>query len=136
MGWQPLKIMFFSFVLCEIKYVPSLLSYVPHAPSRPTCLTGSLALRAFALYAPSSFTHLHVFSSYAPCLCALSTRLTRLLYAPCSLYLRALRAFFMYLKIFCGSTCSPSKSFLFARDIKDTTNVLFLCGSKNSHETF
>ena len=86
-GRQQLKLIFFSAVLCEIKYVLSLLSYVPHTPSRLTCLTGLHTLRVFTFYASS-------------CLFALRALLMYLLYASCALYQRALRALFVRFKIF------------------------------------
>ena len=64
-------------------------------------LTRPCALRAFASYVPYSLD--------------LSTR-------------RALRALFVRLKIFLGWICSPTETFHFSRNIKDTTNcAVFMC---------
>ena len=86
----------------------SLLNYVPHAPSRLTCLTCLRALRIFAPYVHSCLTRLR----------ALRALLTRFTLAPWA----SLRALFVHVKIVLGWIFSPAKTYHFPRIIKGTTN--------------
>ena len=88
------------------------------------------ALRVFVSYVPSRLTHLRAlralltFLIYAPYLLSLRVLLTRLIYVPCTPY-------FVQLKFVLEWIRSLSKTFIFPRTIKGTTNcALFMCVEK------
>ena len=104
----------------------SLLIYLPHAPSRNTCLCTLRALCTFVSYAPTHPACL-ADGTYLRALRVLLSHLTCLTDAP---YFRALR-------IFLGWVCSLSKTFNFPRTIKGTTNyVVFRWVEKHPRNFF
>ena len=97
----------------------------------------ALSLLNYVPLFPSHLTFVYVRLPCFTCLCALRALLTRLTYAPCASFSRALHALFVQVKIFSDQFLVHQNLTIFQELLKALLTVLLLSElKKNSCETF